>query len=65
MTPGIKESKEEEERKERDQELKGSEATGSRALVARANYLALDRADIQYATKEVCRSIRWNREVAK
>ena len=28
-----------------------------RALAARANYLAMDRADIQYAAKEVCRGM--------
>ena len=32
--------------------LCGAEATKSRAIVARLNYLAMDRADIQYATKE-------------
>ena len=31
------------------------EATQYRALAARLNYLALDRQDIQYATKEVAR----------
>ena len=35
--------------------LTGKEATGYRALAARANYLALDRPDIQYAVKEICR----------
>ena len=28
-----------------------------RAVTARANYLALDRADIQYAVKELCRAM--------
>ena len=32
-----------------------SEATRYRGLAARANYLALDRADIQYAVKELAR----------
>ena len=32
-----------------------SEATDFRALAARANYLALDRPDIAFATKELCR----------
>ena len=36
-------------------ELTGSEATRFRAVAARANYLAADRPDMQYAVKEVCR----------
>jgi hypothetical protein len=31
--------------------------TNYRAITARANYLAIDRPDIQYSTKEVCRSM--------
>ena len=31
------------------------EATEYRALAVRANYLALDRPDVAYATKELCR----------
>ena len=37
------------------QELVGAEATRFRAIAARANALAADRADIQYAVKEICR----------
>ena len=37
--------------------LLGSEATTYRALAARANYLAQDRPDVQYAAKEVCRGM--------
>ena len=37
--------------------LEGSEATQYRALAARANYLAQDRSDIQYAAKEICRGM--------
>ena len=37
--------------------LKGADAAGYRGLAARANYLAMDRADIQFATKEVCREM--------
>ena len=37
--------------------LSGREATGFRALAARANYLALDRPDIQYSVKEICRGV--------
>ena len=40
------------------QELLGKEdATKFRALAARANYLAQDRMDIQYTTKEICRDM--------
>ena len=35
--------------------LTGSEATLFRALAARANYLAMDRPEIAFATKELCR----------
>eukprot|EP00972_Heterocapsa_arctica_P073465 10849977-Heterocapsa_arctica.AAC.1 len=38
-----------------EEELQGEEATAYRAAAARANYLAMDRADIQFAAKEVCR----------
>ena len=33
------------------------DASAFRGLAARANYLALDRADIQYAAKELCRGV--------
>ena len=35
--------------------LTGTDATDFRALAARANYLALDRPDIAFSTKELCR----------
>ena len=35
--------------------LVGEDATLYRALAARANFLALDRPDLAYATKELCR----------
>ena len=35
--------------------LQGEDATSFRALAARANYLALDRPDIAFSTKELCR----------
>ena len=38
-----------------DKILTGSWATQFRALVARANYLALDRTDIMFAVKELCK----------
>ena len=37
--------------------LAGEEATRYRAVTARLNYLALDRPDIQYATKEVSKKM--------
>ena len=36
-------------------ELDGDEATKYRALAARANYLAMDRPELGYASKELCR----------
>ena len=33
------------------------EATLYRAMVARANYLAADRMDVQFAAKEACRDM--------
>ena len=49
-TPGEPEQRWEEE--ENAQEPGGAEATKYRALAARANYLAADRTDMMYATKE-------------
>eukprot|EP00972_Heterocapsa_arctica_P051429 7565332-Heterocapsa_arctica.AAC.1 len=40
-----------------EEELQGEEATAYRAAAARANYLAMDRSDIQFAAKEVCRKV--------
>ena len=37
--------------------LENKEARKYRELAARANYLAQDRADIQFATKEICRGM--------
>lgn len=37
-----------------DQTLPLADATQFRAIAVRANYLALDRADIQYCTREIC-----------
>ena len=42
---------------ENDSELQGMDHRMYRALAARANYLALDRPDIQFATKEICRAM--------
>jgi hypothetical protein len=51
-TPGAKERKEEEEAEE---ELTEQEVSAYRSGAARANYLSLDRPDIAFATKELCR----------
>ena len=45
------------EGEETSAELVGAEATRFRAVAARANYLAADRPDIQYAVKEICRTM--------
>ena len=42
---------------EGNDELNKEEAKVFRALAARANYLSLDRPDIQFATKEICRDM--------
>jgi len=42
---------------EDEQVLNDKEAREYRSLAARANYLALDRADIQFACKEICRGM--------
>ena len=42
---------------EEKEPLEARQAREYRALAARANYLAADRADIQYAVKEICRGM--------
>ena len=42
---------------EEDMPLQEEEVRKYRSLAARANYLALDRCDIQYAVKEICRGM--------
>ena len=57
---GVKSPGEDEkpwEREENGEALPQDEHTKFRALAARANYLALDRADLQYAAKEICRGM--------
>ena len=54
-TPGT-DGKEEEDL-DGDVELIGEEATNFRAVAARGNYLAMDRPDIQFAIKEICREM--------
>merc|ERR1712147_39673 len=51
-TPGVKITK---EQFENDVGLPDKKISPYRAVVARANYLAADRPDCQYASKEVCR----------
>ena len=54
-TPGNKE--EEEADAKDDEDLDTMEATTFRGVAARLNYLAQDRADVQFAAKEVCREM--------
>jgi hypothetical protein len=57
-TPGTKgkaEKEEEEEEGSAEEELTAQEVSAYRSGAARANYLSLDRPDIAYATKELCR----------
>ena len=42
---------------EEDTDIAGPDGTRFRGVAARCNYLAMDRSDIQYATKEVCREM--------
>ena len=45
------------EQKEESEELSGESATSFRALAARANFLAIDRPDMSFAVKELCRGM--------
>ena len=54
-TPGEDDSPWKDEKNQ--EELRGRDVTGFRALAARANYLAVDRPDIQYSVKEICRGM--------
>ena len=55
--PVEKEEVNEEASEDDNELLEGEEAKKFRGIAARGNYLSLDRADIQYATKEICRSM--------
>ena len=55
VTPGI--DGQEEVDVEADVEITGEDATRFRGVAARCNYLAFDRPDIQFATKEICREM--------
>ena len=62
VSPGVKDSCEENEandegENEEDLELKGKEVTVFRGLAATANYLSSDRYDLQFAAKELCRDM--------
>ena len=54
-SPGEEEKRWEEE--ENDVELDAADATVFRKVAARANYLGMDRVDIQQAVKEVCKGM--------
>ena len=55
-TPSAAETaKEKQEREISDHELDGAEASEYRSISARVNYLAADRADLQYASKEAAK----------
>jgi hypothetical protein len=51
-TPGVKSTK---EQFDADQPLAPDKSSPFRAVSARSNYLAMDRPDMQFAAKEVCR----------
>ena len=54
-SPGEDEKKHEEE--ENKVELDKERATAFRSISARVNYLAADRPDLMYASKEICRAM--------
>ena len=54
-TPGVKEEGDDVQNDE--EELPREESGMYRAIAARSNYLAADRSDIQFAVKEICRSM--------
>ena len=56
ISPGIRPSEAKEEEDDED-EVEATEASRYRAVVARANYIAQDRTDIAYATKELSRGM--------
>ncbi len=51
-SPGVKATR---EQLDGDTPLEGQKATPYRAVVARANYMASDRPELQFSAKEVCR----------
>ena len=53
VTPGVDDDDDETV----EVDIEGADATRFRGVAARCNYLAFDRPDLQYATKEVCREM--------
>ena len=51
-TPGMKQTK---EQVDADTELPASKHTAFRAVAARSSFLSIDRPEVQYAAKEICR----------
>ena len=60
VVPFVRETREEWSNDE--VELSPERSGEFRGLAARANYLSLDRADIQFATKEICRDMATPKE---
>jgi hypothetical protein len=56
-TPGVKEDDKDGDDAGEECLLPKAESTQFRAIAARANYLAADRSDIQYAVKEICKKM--------
>jgi hypothetical protein len=56
-TPGVKEDDKDGDDAGEECLLPKAESTQFRAIAARANYLAADRPDIQYAVKEICKKM--------
>jgi hypothetical protein len=55
-TPGVHESSNDAV-KEMEQHMKEGEKTRFRGVAARINYLAMDRSDLQFAAKDLCRKM--------
>ena len=62
VTPILADEPDVKEQREKSAELSPQEASRYRAIVARLNYLALDRPDLQYAAKSACRHMAAPRE---
>ena len=60
VVPFVRETRE--DLAKEDVELSPEVSSEFRGLAARANYLSLDRVDIQYATKEICRDMATPKE---
>ena len=54
-TPGVEETTAKNSEDDAEIPLSAPEVSMYRAVVARANYIAQDRPDLQYAVKELCR----------